>query len=183
MLFSWLAPLLWRRLPTRCCIRNVWQINTKELNKRKRMYDSLGVSKQFHYVFDLQCGLQIDASAAGNLTRFMNHHDEQSSSANVRAALVNDYGIRRVVFRAHRDIACGEEMCCESLLGMHWSSFHISVPSSHGLLLCLQPDCSSKQTITVVASKISAALSSSRRSQLSKHVGVDGRLRAACISR
>jgi len=82
------------------------------MNRRKRLYDSFGVSEQFHYIFDLKCGLQIDASAAGNLTRFMNHHDQQSGNANVRAALINDYGVRRVVFRADRNIACGEEMCC-----------------------------------------------------------------------
>ena len=128
---------------------NTGQINTAELNRRKRLYDSHGVSEQFHYVFDLKCGLQIDASAAGNLTRFMNHHHEKSNNANVRAVLVNDCGMRRVVFRARRDIVCGEEMCCESSVHSftwHTVFLHFATRLAHHLIAVHADDYGSSFT-------------------------------------
>jgi len=64
-------------------------IATQELNRRKRLYDAAGVGERFCFVFDLKCGLQIDASASGNNTRYMN---SAVARANVTAVLVNDHG-------------------------------------------------------------------------------------------
>ena len=64
-------------------------IATQELNRRKRLYDAAGVGERFCFVFDLKCGLQIDASASGNNTRYMN---SAVARANVTAVLVNDFG-------------------------------------------------------------------------------------------
>lgn len=47
-----------------------------------------------HYVFDLGCGLSVDASHAGNSTRYLNHATAGSDEANVRAQVTNHFGIR-----------------------------------------------------------------------------------------
>jgi hypothetical protein len=47
-----------------------------------------------HYVFDLGCGLSVDASHIGNSTRYLNHASAGSSKANVRAQVTNHYGVR-----------------------------------------------------------------------------------------
>ena len=49
-----------------------------------------------HYVFDLGCGLSVDASHAGNTTRYLNHAAASSDLANVRAQITNHFGIRCV---------------------------------------------------------------------------------------
>ena len=127
-------------------------IATPELNRRKRLYDAAGVGERFCFVFDLKCGLQIDASASGNNTRYMNSVDD--ARANVTALLVNDFGyassgtlwphgllsltpvaagsVRRVIFRAKRSIADGEEMCCEYAVLL---AAQLPVATTHALLL------------------------------------------------
>ena len=133
-------------------------IATPELNRRKRLYDAAGVGERFCFVFDLKCGLQIDASASGNNTRYMNSVDD--ARANVTALLVNDFGyassgtlwphgllsltpvaavsVRRVIFRAKRSIADGEEMCCEYSV-LQAACFACAIarrdPATHALLL------------------------------------------------
>ena len=47
-----------------------------------------------HYVFDLGCGLSVDASHIGNSTRYLNHASASSDAANVRAQVTNHYGVR-----------------------------------------------------------------------------------------
>lgn len=47
-----------------------------------------------HYVFDLGCGLSVDASHVGNSTRYLNHASEGSHECNVRAQVTNHFGVR-----------------------------------------------------------------------------------------
>lgn len=47
-----------------------------------------------HYVFDLGCGLSVDASHVGNSTRYLNHASASSDQANVRAQVTNHFGVR-----------------------------------------------------------------------------------------
>ena len=56
------------------------------------------------------------------------------------AVLVNDHGVRRVIFRAKRPIADGEEMCCEYsvLLAARFACANARRdPATHALLLLL----------------------------------------------
>ena len=61
------------------------------------------------YAFSLKCcGLVVDASEQGNLTRFINHAAPPRS--NVYASLMVLEGLRKVVLRAGRRLRQGEEL-------------------------------------------------------------------------
>ena len=82
-----------------------------------------------HYIFDLGCGLSVDASHVGNTTRYLNHASASSDLSNVRAQITNHFGIRCVFHDvcvllsccacdarvAHSLIcACGLSVLCQS---------------------------------------------------------------------
>eukprot|EP01046_Picozoa_sp_COSAG06_P061443 COSAG06_NODE_13481_length_1253_cov_2.101386_2_plen_112_part_00 len=60
------------------------------------------------YIFDLGDGFAVDARPKGNKTRRMNHAD--GPLANVRANVINHYGIRKVCMYAAREIAAHDEL-------------------------------------------------------------------------
>ena len=60
------------------------------------------------YIFDLGDQFAIDARAKGNKTRRINHAD--TPHANVRANVINHFGIRKVCMYAARDIIENEEL-------------------------------------------------------------------------
>jgi SET domain-containing protein len=87
--------------------------STARKRKRGDLSDEQLAARQSgrHYIFDLGCGLSVDASHCGNATRYLNHASSKSSQANVRAQVTNHFGCRRVVFYARRQIQAGEELC------------------------------------------------------------------------
>ena len=60
------------------------------------------------YIFDLGSQFAIDARGKGNKTRRVNHAD--TPHANVRANVINHFGIRKVCMYAARDINENEEL-------------------------------------------------------------------------
>eukprot|EP01043_Picozoa_sp_COSAG02_P050896 COSAG02_NODE_5287_length_4470_cov_1.463052_4_plen_123_part_00 len=60
------------------------------------------------YIFDLGDQFAVDARSKGNKTRRLNHAD--TPHANVRANVINHFGIRKVCMYAARDINENEEL-------------------------------------------------------------------------
>ena len=66
-------------------------------------------SAESDYLFDLRCcGLVVDASRQGNLTRFINHAPHPTANAVAALGLVG--GVRKVGVRAARAVLEGEEV-------------------------------------------------------------------------
>lgn len=65
--------------------------------------------KDASFAFDLKCcGLCVDASEDGNLTRFINHALPPAN--NVAATVVAEAGVRKVVLSATREVLPGHEL-------------------------------------------------------------------------
>ena len=66
-------------------------------------------SAESDYLFDLRCcGLVVDASRQGNLTRFINHAPHPTANAVAALGLVG--GVRKVGVRSARAVLEGEEV-------------------------------------------------------------------------